>query len=160
MRNVEGVRFGASDSLLRSIRSPENITLSLWRARTPDNTTRQAAVGVLSLRRAPKLGKLLVCFASICSSCDLRPRRTERGPVRRPHRCSWISFPDIFGAPGRGRRDCVNLIRRLHELDLHLLHRHATEEEDFGGSRSVHVISATVGANGWWSGRRRKNSRR
>ena len=47
--------------------------------------------------------------------------------------------PDIFGAPGRGRRDCVNLIRRPHELDLHLLHRHATEEEDFGGSCSVHV---------------------
>ena len=60
------------------------------------NRIRQAAVGVLSLRRALKLGKLLVCLASICSSCDLRPHRTERGPVRRPHRCSWISFPDIL----------------------------------------------------------------
>ena len=79
MRNVEGVRFGASDSLLRFIRSPENITLSRSRARTPDNTTRQAAVGVLSLRRAPKLGKLLMCLASICSSCDLRPSPNQKG---------------------------------------------------------------------------------
>ena len=79
MRNVEGVRFGASDSLLRSIRSPENITLSRSRARTPDNRTRKAAVGVLSLRRAPKLGKLLVCLASICSSCDLRPPAELKG---------------------------------------------------------------------------------
>ena len=44
------------------------------------NTIRQAAVGVLSLRRAPKLGKLLVCFASICSSCDLRPPPNRKGP--------------------------------------------------------------------------------
>ena len=80
MRNVERVRFGASESLLRFIRSPENITLSRLRARTPDNTTRQAAVGVLSLRRAPKLGKLLVCLASICSSCDLRPPPNRKGP--------------------------------------------------------------------------------
>ena len=80
MRNVEGVRrFEASDSLLRFFRSPENITLSRSRARTPDNTTRQAAVGVLSLRRAPKLGKLLVCFASIRSSCDLRPPPNRKG---------------------------------------------------------------------------------
>ena len=43
------------------------------------NTIRQAAVGVLSLRRAPKLGKLLVCFASICSSCDLRPPPNRKG---------------------------------------------------------------------------------
>ena len=80
MRNVEGFRFGGSDSLLRFIRSPENITLSRSRARTPDNTTRQAAVGVLSLRRAPKLGKPLVCLASICSSCDLRPSPNRKGP--------------------------------------------------------------------------------
>ena len=80
MRNVEGVRFGGSDSLLRLIRSPENIILSLWRARTPDNTTRQATIGVLSLRRAPKLGKLLVCLASIYSSCDLRPPPNRKGP--------------------------------------------------------------------------------
>ena len=80
MRNIEGVRLGASDSRLRFIRSPENITLSLGRARTPLNTIRQAAVGVLSLRRAPKLGKLLVCLASICSSCDLRPPPNRKGP--------------------------------------------------------------------------------
>ena len=43
------------------------------------NTIRQAAVGVLSLRRAPKLGKLLVCFALICSSCDLRPPPNRKG---------------------------------------------------------------------------------
>ena len=77
-----------------------------------------------------------------------------------PHRCSWISFPDIFGAPGRGRRDCVNLIQRSHELDLHLLHRHATEEEDFGGSCSVRVTSATARANRWCNGHRRKNGHR
>ena len=44
------------------------------------NTIRQAVVGVLSLRRAPKLGKLLVCFALICSSCDLRPPPNRKGP--------------------------------------------------------------------------------
>ena len=78
MRNVEGVRFvwkpenthARSDSSYRS------------RARTL-NKHLDAAVGVLSLRRAPKLGKLLVCFASIRSSCDLRPHRIERGSVRR-----------------------------------------------------------------------------
>ena len=80
MRNVEGVRFEGWDSFLRFINSPENITLSRSRARTPDNTIRQATVGVLSLRRAPKLGKLLVCFASICSSCDLRPPPNRKGP--------------------------------------------------------------------------------
>ena len=69
MRNVEGVRFDSfiSQKILSS-REQEH------------NTTRQAAVGVLSLRRAPKLGKLLVCFASICSSCDLRPPPNRKGP--------------------------------------------------------------------------------
>ena len=38
-----------------------------------------AAIGVLSLRRAPKLGKLLVCIASIYSSCDLRPPPNRKG---------------------------------------------------------------------------------
>ena len=68
MRNVEGVRFDSfiSQKILSS-REQEH------------NTTRQAAVGVLSLRRAPKLGKLLVCFASICSSCDLRPPPNRKG---------------------------------------------------------------------------------
>ena len=80
MRNIEGVRFGASDSRLRFTCSPENTMLSLERARTQDKTTRHAAVGVLSLRRAPKLGKLLVCFASICSSCNLRPPPNRKGP--------------------------------------------------------------------------------
>ena len=89
-----------------------------------------------------------------------QPRRTERGSVRRSHRCSWISFPDIFGTPGRGRRGCVNLIRRSHELDLHLLHRHATEEEGFGGGCSVRVDPTTTGANGWWGRHRRKNEHR
>ena len=42
----------------------------------------------------------------------------------------------------------MNLIRHSHELDLRFLHQHATEEEDFGGSHSVHVTSATVGTNG------------
>ena len=155
MHNVEGVRTVRFDSFVAQ-KTPR----SLSRARTQDNTTRQAAVGVLSLRRAPKLGKLLVCLASICSSCDLRPPLNQKGPGRQPHRCSRISFPDIFGAPGRGCRDCVNLIRRSHELDLYSLHQHATKEEDFGGSRSIHVTSATVGANEWWDGRRRKKGRR
>ena len=69
MRNVEGVRFDSFVSQKKlSSREQEH------------NTTRQAAVGVLSLRRAPKLGKLLVCLASICSSCDLRPPPNRKGP--------------------------------------------------------------------------------
>ena len=74
---------------LDSLRSQKNLSSH----EQEHQLIRQAAVGVLSLRRAPKLGKLLVCFASIRSSCYLRPHRTERGLVRRPHRCSWISFP-------------------------------------------------------------------
>ena len=31
----------------------------------------------------------------------------------------------------------MNQIRRSHELDLHHLHRHAAEEEGFGGGCSV-----------------------
>ena len=69
MRNVEGVRFDSFISQ-KTLSSREQ----------EHNTTRQAAVGVLSLRRAPKLGKLLVCFASICSSCDLRPPPNRKGP--------------------------------------------------------------------------------
>ena len=74
MRNVEGVR------LIRNIRN--TLTLGLVPSIAPEqefNTHKQAAVGVLSLRRAPKLGKLLVCFASICSSCDLRPPPNRKG---------------------------------------------------------------------------------
>ena len=59
------------------------LTLGLVALSIPEqehNTIRQAAVGVLSLRRAPKLGKLLVCFASICSSCDLRSPPNQKGP--------------------------------------------------------------------------------
>ena len=73
MRNVEEVRF---DSF---VVQKTLLSLSLSRARRQDNTTRQAAVGVLSLRRAPKLGKPLVCFASICSSCNLRPPPNRKG---------------------------------------------------------------------------------
>ena len=69
MRKVEGVRFDSFVSQ-KTLSSHEQ----------EHNTTRQAAVGVLSLRRAPKLGKLLVCFASICSSCDLRPPPNQKGP--------------------------------------------------------------------------------
>ena len=64
MRNVEGVR------------NQRTFTLGFVALNAPEqehNIIRQAAVGVLSLRRAPKLGKLLVCFSLICSSCDLRP---------------------------------------------------------------------------------------
>ena len=69
MRNVEGVRFDSFVSQ-KTLSSREQ----------EDNTTRQAAVGVLSLRRAPKLGKLLMCLASICSLCDLRPPPNRKGP--------------------------------------------------------------------------------
>ena len=72
MRNVEGV------GSVRLIRNPERHYALLLEQE--QNRTRQAAVGVLSLRRAPKLGKLLVCFASICSSCDLRPPPNRKGP--------------------------------------------------------------------------------
>ena len=72
MRNVEGVRE------VRLIRNLEkHYALSLEQEH---KIIKQAAVGVLSLRRAPKLGKLLVCFASICSSCDLRPPPNRKGP--------------------------------------------------------------------------------
>ena len=78
MRNVEG-GSGAEGSTrsegFGSFRSQK--TLSSLEQK--HNTIRQAAVGVLSLRRAPKLGKLLVCFASICSSCDLRPPPNRKG---------------------------------------------------------------------------------
>ena len=71
MRNVEGVRE------VRLVGNPEkHYALSLEQER---KIIRQAVVGVLSLRRAPKLGKLLVCFASICSSCDLRPPPNRKG---------------------------------------------------------------------------------
>ena len=69
-------------------------------------------------------------------------------------------YPGIFGAPGRGRRSCVNQIRRSRELDLHHLHQHAAEEEGFGGSCSVRTEPTTAGANGWWGRHRRKNGRR
>ena len=74
MRNVEGV---GQFREVRLVRNPEkHYALSLEQEH---NTTRQAAVGVLSPRRAPKLGKLLVCFASICSSCNLRPPPNRKG---------------------------------------------------------------------------------
>ena len=65
MRNVEGGGFEARKTL--SSLEPEH------------HGIRQAVVGVLSLRRAPKLGKLLVCFTSIRSSCDLRPPPNRKG---------------------------------------------------------------------------------
>ena len=69
MRNVEGVQL---------VRNPEkHYALSLEQEH---KIIKQAAVGVLSLRRAPKLGKLLVCFASICSSYDLHPPPNRKGP--------------------------------------------------------------------------------
>ena len=72
MRNVEEVLD------VRLIRNPEKYyALSLEQEH---NIIKQAAVGVLSLRRAPKLGKLLVCLASICSSCDLRLPLNRKGP--------------------------------------------------------------------------------
>ena len=74
MRNVERVREVRE---VRLVRNPEkHYALSLEQEH---KIIKQAAVGVLSLRRAPKLGKLLVCFASICSSCDLRPPPNRKG---------------------------------------------------------------------------------
>ena len=75
MRNVEGV---GQFREVRLVRNPEkHYALSLEQEH---KIIKQAAVGVLSLQRAPKLGKLLVCFASICSSCDLRPPPNRKGP--------------------------------------------------------------------------------
>ena len=51
MRNVGGVRTHLEARKTLSSLEQEH------------NTIRQAAVGVLSLRRAPKLGKLLVCYS-------------------------------------------------------------------------------------------------
>ena len=69
MRNVERVRL---------VRNPEkHYALSLEQEH---KIIKQAAVGVLSLRRAPKLGKPLVCLASIYSSCKLRPPPNRNGP--------------------------------------------------------------------------------
>ena len=77
MRNVEEVGVQLVREV-RLIRNPEkHYALSLEQEH---KIIKQAAVGVLSLRRAPKLGKLLVCFASICSSCDLRPPPNRKGP--------------------------------------------------------------------------------
>ena len=73
MRNVEGVR--SQKSLMLGL----VCTVALPAPEQELNTIRQAAGGVLSLRRAPKLGKLLVCFASICSSCDLCPPPNRKG---------------------------------------------------------------------------------
>ena len=75
MRNVGG--FDAFDRF-DWFGTQKNTTLSLS-LEQEHNTIRQAAVGVLSLRRALKLGKLLVRFASICSSCDLRPPPNRKG---------------------------------------------------------------------------------
>ena len=79
MRNIEGVRFApfvARETLTLGLER----TVALSAPEQEHNTARQAAVGVLSLRRAPKLGKPLVCFALIRSSCDLRPPPNRKGP--------------------------------------------------------------------------------
>ena len=77
MRNVEEVRFGGSRG---STSSEPRKTLRSLSLEQEHKIIKQAAAGVLSLRRAPKLGKLLVCFASIRSSCDLRPPPNRKGP--------------------------------------------------------------------------------
>ena len=74
MRNVEGVGQVGEVRLVRNLE--KHYALSLEQEH---KIIKQAAVGVLSLQRAPKLGKLLVCFASICSSCDLRPPPNRKG---------------------------------------------------------------------------------
>ena len=77
MHNVEKVRLGseAGNTLTLGL----VCTVALPAPEQELNRIRQAVGGVLSLRRAPKLGKLLVCFASICSSCDLRPPPNRKG---------------------------------------------------------------------------------
>ena len=77
MRNVEG--GGGSVGNQKTLTLGLVCTVALSASEQELNTIRQAAVGVLSLRRAPKLGELLVCFASICSSCDLRPPPNRKG---------------------------------------------------------------------------------
>ena len=80
MRNVEkGVRLEGQKNTHAQSHYQLVCTVALSAPEQELNTIRQAAVGVLSLRRAPKLGKLLVCFASICSSCDLRPPPNRKG---------------------------------------------------------------------------------
>ena len=99
--------------------------------------------------------KSLACFASICSSCALRSLARPKGAL--PHR---FSFPTTSLARQVGERGgCANLIRRSCALHQHL-HRHATEEEDFEGGRSVCDSPTAIGANGRWGGRRRKSGRR
>ena len=156
MRNIKGGSKTRKHS--RSVSLAAGVYCSTQRSRARTQYTQTCSSRVLRIRAARSWVKLLACTASIRSLRGLRPPSNRKGPG--PHRCWWISFPDIFGAPGRGRRDCVNPIRRARELNLHRLHRHATEEEGFGGSCSVCVAFTTSGANGWWSGRRRKNGRR
>ena len=77
MRNVEGVR---RLDRVRFARFDSFVSRKTLSSREQEHKIiKQAAVGVLSLWRAPKLGKLLVCFASICSSCDLRPLPNRNG---------------------------------------------------------------------------------
>ena len=69
MRNVEGVRI---------IRKPEkHYALSLEQGH---QIIKQAAIGVLSLRRAPKLGKTARVLRLIRSSCSLRSLPDRKGP--------------------------------------------------------------------------------
>ena len=158
MRNVEGGSKAEKHS--RSVSLAASVYCSTQRSRERTQYTQTSSSRVLRIRAARSWVNCSCASPRSALRATSAPRRTKRGSVRRSHRCSWISFPDIFGAPGRGRRGCVNLIQRSHGPDLHFLHRHATKEEDFGGSCSVHIDPTTTGANGWWGRRRRKNGHR
>ena len=94
MRNVEGVR---------EVRLVQNLEKHYAPSLEQEHKIiKQAAVGVLSLRRATKLGKLLVCFASICSSCDLCPPAEPKGArSASPIGVRGSVSPDIFGPSSR-----------------------------------------------------------
>ena len=93
MRNIEEGEREEENTHARS-RWLLGCTVALRAPEQELNTLRHAAVGVLSL------GELRSWVNRSCASprSALRaisaPRQTERGPVRRPHRCSWISLPD------------------------------------------------------------------
>src|SRR4051812_5556603 len=153
MRNVEGGGHSRSVSLAA------RVYCSTQRPRARTQYKPQSSSRVLRIRAARSWVNPSCASSRSALRATSAPRRTRKGLG--PHRCSWRQIsPDIFGAPGRRRRGCVNLIRRPHRLYLHHLHRHATEEEGSGGGWSVRVEPTAPGANGRRGRHRRRNGRR
>ena len=158
MCNVEGGSEKTEHS--RSVSLAAGVYCSTPRSRARNQYNQTSSSRVLRIRAARSWVNRPRVLASIRSSCDLHPHRIERDSARRSHRCSWISPPTSLARQVGGRRDCVNLVRRSHELDLHFLHQHATEEEGFGGSCSVRIDLTATGASRWWGGGWWKNRHR